>query len=83
MTIEIKIVIASLIGYLVGLLVNYLYITRSKVARFIEENDNLIETNYLLVLKTERQKDFIDIQAKTISDLAEEVQTYRNSFNNN
>lgn len=56
---------------------------KERIKNLYEENDSLIETNYRLGLKTDRQKNLIELQQKVIDDLSEEVKQYRNSFNNN
>jgi len=54
-----------------------------RIKNLLEENDALLKVNYKVVAKTDRQKKLIESQEKIISDLAEEVKQYRNSFNNN
>lgn len=56
---------------------------KKRIKNLYEENDSLIETNYKLAAKTDRQKNLIESQEKIICDLSEEVKQYRNSFNNN
>lgn len=56
---------------------------KERIKNLYEENDSLIETNYRLGLKTDRQKNLMELQQKVIDDLSEEVKQYRNSFNNN
>lgn len=54
---------------------------KERIKNLYEENDSLIETNYRLGLKTDRQKNLIESQEKIICDLSEEVKQYRNTFN--
>lgn len=54
---------------------------KKRIKNLYEENDSLIETNYRLGLKTDRQKNLIESQEKIICNLSEEVKQYRNTFN--
>lgn len=56
---------------------------KGTIEKLREENNRALETNYKLVVKTDRQKNLIESQEKIICDLSEEVKQYRNSFNNN
>ncbi len=59
----------------------FTYNAKIRIKNLLEENDALIKVNYKVVAKTDRQKKLIESQEKIISDLAEEVKQYRNTFN--
>lgn len=83
---KLVIIILCVLGICVSLLDiyrTYVEPLKERIKNLYEENDSLIETNYKLGRKTDRQKNLIESQEKIICDLSEEVQTYRNSFNNN
>lgn len=61
----------------------YLAPLKERIKNLYEENDALLDANYKLARKIDRQNKLIGSQEKIISDLAEEVKQYRNSFNNN
>lgn len=61
----------------------FTYNAKIRIKNLLEENDALLDANYKLARKIDRQNKLIGSQEKIISDLAEEVKQYRNSFNNN
>lgn len=56
-------------------------VLEKRIKNLLEENDALLDANYKLARKIDRQNKLIGSQEKIISDLSEEVKQYRNTFN--